>query len=214
MGRALEAFSTLCNGDEFAYLALTSKPEFVVRDQVAAYLHRHLPASYGVAREWRPPGKSKKGDPSWRSDLAILNVSPDPATPAVLLEVKSCYSFDAVKGEAARERFPAAAVTNDVLKSYEYADPETIVMALLIVVHPRAPVPESHFQVVKFATTINSKLAKHGEQPLAAAAHEFLDARLSKIAPVFSSGLLSSGRTFGIPTDTHYWLLGPAKQWN
>ena len=69
--------------------------------------------------------------------------------PALLLEVKSCYSFDAVKGEAARERFPISAVASDIRKSFEYAYPRTAVLALPIVVHPREPVSKALFEVIK-----------------------------------------------------------------
>lgn len=203
--RGLQEFSEAFQEDEIAYLALTSKPEFVVRDHIAWRLHQDLPAPLTSAREWKPAGKSGSG----RTDLAILRTQQESAIAEVLLEVKSCYTFDALKSEPARERFPIKAVRDDIDKSFEYAETDTAALALLIVVHPRAPVDVRFFQTVKFARAINSSLRSRSEREVEEAATEFLNSRLPSVAPILSQGTIASGSAFGIPTDLLFWLIGP-----
>lgn len=73
----LDVLNRLSDGfepDELAYLALTSKPEFVIRDATAFQLYRQLtPKGLLVAREWR------------HSDIAILEND----APAAIVELKS-----------------------------------------------------------------------------------------------------------------------------
>jgi hypothetical protein len=72
------------NENELAYLALTSKIEFPIRDKLAYNLYKKL---WGqgiiVAREWR------------RSDLAFL----DGGEPVFICELKAAYTFDIFKHE-------------------------------------------------------------------------------------------------------------------
>jgi len=205
LGRSLHEFSKAFDEDELAYLALTSKPEFVVRDHLAWRLHQELPASVTSAREWKPPRRPEK----WRTDLAVLRTSQGNTTPEVLLEVKSCYTFDALKGETAVEKFPIKAVSDDIDKSFEYAEAHTAILGLLIVIHPRAPVDPSLFQTVKYAIEINRKLRNRHETEVEKVATNFLNNRLPQLAPIVSHGTIASGSAFGIPTDLLFWLIGP-----
>ena len=208
--RSLQRFADAFEDDELAYLALTSKPEFVVRDHIAWRLHQELPDPMTSAREWRPPGSSE----TWRADLAVLRIDEGETRPEILLEVKSCYSFDAVKGEKARERFPIKAVSDDIDKSFAYAEENTAVLALLIVVHPRSSIDNSMLEAIKYGSQINSCLRKSGEKEVEKQATEFLEDRLPKLAPIIGHGKLARGTAFNVPTDMYYWLLGPAKQWS
>lgn len=202
---SLREFSEAFEEDEIAYLALTSKPEFVVRDHLAWRLHQELPDPLTSAREWKPPGRSG----NFRTDLAVLRAGKDKTFPEVLLEVKSCYTFDALKGEAAREKFPIDAVRHDIGKSFEFADAHTAVLALLIVIHPRREVSPSLIQTVKYADRINRALNKRSETEVEQAAVDLLDHRLAMLAPILSRGTIASGSAFGIPTDLLFWLIGP-----
>lgn len=67
---------------ELAYLALTSKPEFAIRDRLAFELHKRLFPEYIVAREWK------------RIDMAILR-NEDQPEPEFLIQLKtwSLFSF-------------------------------------------------------------------------------------------------------------------------
>ena len=208
--RSLQQFTSAFEKDELAYLALTSKPEFVVRDHIAWKLHQQLPDPRTSAREWRPSGRSE----SWRADLAVLDIGEEETRPELLLEVKSCYSFDAIKSEKARERFPIKAVSDDIDKSFAYAEEDTAVLALLIVVHPRSSIDTRMLPAIKYGSHINSCLRKSGEREVEKQATEFLNHRLPKLAPIIGHGKLASGTAFNIPTDMYYWLLGPAKQWS
>ena len=69
---------------ELAYLALTSKPEFAIRDRLAFELHKQLFPEYIVAREWK------------RIDMAILRNEdqPEPVAEVVVqLKTWSLFTF-------------------------------------------------------------------------------------------------------------------------
>lgn len=197
VGRLTDSFST----HQLAYLALTSKPEFVIRDQIALDLQNDLWPEYQVAREWRPAGKG-----SWRSDLAIL--TSHQREPVMLLEAKAMYSFDAVK--KSREQYPLL-IEADMTKSFEYALSTTLVYGLLIVVHPKNEIPEEAIPAVKYAAQVNSHLRPFPEQSLRRNAITFLDGRLRHIGPLTSKGSIKAGAAFGVETDVLYWLIGPVK---
>lgn len=79
LNEALSALGAEFKDNELAYLALTSKPEFVIRDRLAFKLFEQ---KFVVAREWN------------RIDLAILvDRGAHEVTPEVLLQLKAKSSF-------------------------------------------------------------------------------------------------------------------------
>src|SRR5690348_7326338 len=81
---ASEAFGAFALG-ELAYLALTSKIEHPIRDRMAFYLHSKFSGAGSiVAREWK------------RVDLAVIASD---GKPSCLVELKACYTFDALEKE-------------------------------------------------------------------------------------------------------------------
>ena len=192
-------FAEAFDADELAYQALTSKPEFVVRNEIAWALHRQLWPTYQVTREWSPPGGGVA-----KTDLAVLRAAH--AEPMVLLEAKAMYTFDAVKTN--REQFPRY-VEEDIRKTLRYGTQGTLAYGLLLVVHPRSPVPAELKQAVKFSAPINSSLKKYPEDELRRQSIEYLDQRLRQIGELTSKGVADTGIAFGIKTQILYWLIGP-----
>lgn len=195
VGRMGEAFAE----NELAYLALTSKPEFVLRDQVAWDLHQHLWPDYQVAREWRPRAKG-----AWRTDLAILRA--EDKEPLILLEAKAMYTFDAVK--KARDQFPNL-VKLDLEKTTRYATGSSVVYALVVAVHPRNPIPEEGTPAVKYSREVNTCLARYPSQRLRQEATAFLDHRLRRLGRITSAGSIRAGMALGVQAEILYWLVGP-----
>ncbi len=63
----IKDLSSKFQNDELAFLALTSKIEFQLRDKIAFELQKELTDEYLVCREWKPKGSNQ------RIDLAVLN---------------------------------------------------------------------------------------------------------------------------------------------
>lgn len=184
--------------NKLAYLALTSKPEFVIRDQLAWRIHSNMWPEVLVAREWQAKGKG-----AFHSDLAVLPaVGPDPL---ILLELKAMYTFDAVKKN--REQFPRY-VEADIAKSWAFAGPETAIYALLLVVHPSGELPA--LQPIKFRTGANAAIRRYGAEGLRQEAQSYLDQRLAELGSITASGAISGGTAFDVRVDLLYWLIGPA----
>lgn len=177
---------------ELAYLALTSKVEFPIRDRLAFRLHTRLGDSASqVAREWH------------RTDLAVLSLG----VPTLLLEVKAMYSFDAVDGAVGLRHFRRQ-VLKDRDKSLRPEAKSAEVYALLLVTHPKGHCGEELDALVKYRTGIE-RAAKQGiervrEGAAAAISKAFEDFRL-----VTTNGSLEAGTAFGVPVDIDYHLFGP-----
>ena len=101
----LRALGQQFRRDELAYLALTQKPEHVLRDRLAFEIHRTLPEgdpSLCVCREWK------------RVDMAILKDN----VPLALLEAKAFYTFDLrSKNVAAKYLGPNGYIMKDICKA-------------------------------------------------------------------------------------------------
>ena len=177
---------------ELAYLALTSKVEFPIRDRLAFRLHTRLgDGPSQVAREWH------------RTDLAVLSGG----VPTLLLEVKAMYSFDAVDSAIGLDNFQRQ-VRRDRDKSLRPEASTAEVYALLLVTHPGGPCGEELNAVVKYRTGIE-RGAKRGiervrEDAAAAVSKKFVDFRL-----ITSTGSLDAGTAFGVPVGIDYYLFGP-----
>ena len=172
--------------DELAYLALTSKPEFVIRDAIAFQLYRQL-KSQGllVAREWR------------RSDIAVLEND----APAAIIELKSMYTFDASKAGYQR------AVVADVEKARRVANQETQVFALLLVTHPSGGVDTKFSNVVKYIDALNKAYTVSTSDALRENAANVLPNWCSE--GVATAGFINGGFAFGVQVYVDYFLYGP-----
>jgi len=178
--------------DELAYLALTSKVEFVVRDKLAFGLHRRLhPSRAVVAREWR------------RTDLAVLTQG----VPVLLLELKAMYTLDGISSVAMR-RFTGL-VRHDIRKARRFAGPTTELYALLLVTHSEGTLEPRVEGVVKYRARINAALDRLGT-PAAVrrVSSRNTDVSLRALGPL-TRGSIKAGRAFGVPVLIDYWLIGP-----
>lgn len=186
--------------NQLAYLALTSKPEFVIRDQLAWRLHSYLGTDALVAREWQAKGKG-----AFHSDLAVL--PPNGGNPILLLELKAMYTFDAIKKN--REQFPRY-VENDITKSWAFAGPSTDIYGLLLVVHPHSELPA--LEPVKFRAGANAAFRRHGAEDLKQQAQTYLNERLPEIGDIAAKGIVPAGEAFGVRVELLYWLIGPCRK--
>lgn len=199
LAQAVDGLRHAFDPNDLAYLSLTSKPEFVIRDRIAIRLHTELWPRSQVAREWRPAAKG-----SWRSDLAVLN--PENGEPLLLLEAKAMYTFDAIK--KSREQYPLL-VEQDISKSFHYASTSTLVYGLLIAVHPKTAIPKEAIPAVKYAAQVNASLRRREQDALRREAIAYLDQRLRRIGPLTSKGSIPAGQAFGVHADLLCWLIGP-----
>lgn len=189
----LEGLSSSFMTGELAYLALTSKVEFPIRDRLAFRLHTRLGAGPSrVAREWH------------RTDLAVLKAD---GAPILLLEVKAMYSFDAVDSAVGLNNFHRQ-VLKDHGKSLRPEARGAEIYALLLVTHPKGHCDKGLGALVKYRTGIE-RAAKRGiervrEDAAAAISKAFDDFRL-----VTTKGTLEAGSAFGVAVGIDYHLFGP-----
>lgn len=188
----LEGLSGSFIPGELAYLALTSKVEFAIRDRLAFRLHTRLgDGPSQVAREWH------------RTDLAVLSGG----APTLLLEVKAMYSFDAIDSAVGLRNFHRQ-VLRDRDKSLRPEAGSAEIYALLLVTHPGGPCGAELDAVVKYRAGIE-RGAKRGidrvrEDAAAAVSEKFHDFRL-----ITTRGSLDAGTAFGVPVSIDYHLFGP-----
>jgi len=188
----LAGLAAAFNHGELAYLALTSKVEFPIRDRLAFRLHARLGGgATQVAREWH------------RTDLAVFTGG----VPSLLLEVKAMYSFDAIDSEIGLQNFHRQ-VLRDRDKSLRPEASSAEIYALLLVTHPRGGCGETLDAVVKYRAGIQ-RGAKRGiervrEEAAAAVSKAFYDFRL-----ITTGGSLDAGTAFGVPVSIDYYLFGP-----
>lgn len=194
--RGLDNLPSTFEEGELAYLALTCKPEGVIRDRLAFWLHRELSDSgLIVSREWAPSRS--------RVDLAVLSSG----SPLALVELKAMYNFDVQKRLDVRHDYHTL-VRRDIEKALGFAGLETEVYALLLSTHPHAPVDPSLDRVVKYLPYINRSHRKAGS-------HEAIrEAAAGYVGEWFPdadayTGTITGGNAFGIGVDIDYWLVGP-----
>jgi hypothetical protein len=178
--------------NELAYLALTSKPEFAVRDKLAFYLHNALSENeYIVAREWK------------RSDLVVLLAG----KPQVIVELKAMYHFNVLNGATKPHPYQSR-VEADVQKALRLAEPETEVYALLLSTHPHSSFSFSLSGVIKYLSHINRAYQQIQTQ------EEIRERAIRHVQEWFdgaevTTGTIEGGTAFGARVDVDYWLVGP-----
>ncbi|MCQ4696253.1 hypothetical protein NE452_01850 [Paeniclostridium sordellii] len=135
LAKVIQGSSNLFRENELAYISLTSKNEFVIRDMMAYKLHLELKSSI-VAREY-----SVKGITS-RIDLVILgnyNIKD-------IIEFKSMYTFDSVDG---LDKF-IDSVNRDFDKNSSLKNNNTNQFAIIIATHPRTIPSEKYKDFIKY----------------------------------------------------------------
>jgi hypothetical protein len=178
--------------DELAYLALTSKVEFQVRDKLAYRLHCRLGETFVVAREWK------------RRDLAILKEG----RPVLVLELKASYSYSAAKDPSERSEY-FVRLQNDLDKARSTLGDGPEIYALLLVTHPMGEIDGAYRDVVKYLRGITGAVKKlRSAEAVRNASSDALSALFHCIAPV-ERGEWNGGSAFGTSVAIDYWLVGP-----
>ena len=184
--QVLEDAGTSFERGELAYLAVTSKVEFPVRDRFAWELHRRLEdRSLLVAREWR------------RADLAVVREG----DALVVIEGTALYAFDVLR-EPGLHKYRAK-VTGDLAKAAALA-PHADAYALVLCTHVLgeiAPTAEAVGRQVLLRDHRSRKVIRPCRQE---AARQSLGGELASLAlptvgrcPVDRYGGLRVGRRLG-----------------
>jgi hypothetical protein len=176
--------------DELSYLALTTKIENPLRDRWAFSLHKKLLGNLTVSREWH------------RTDIAILKNG----IPRALIELKAIYTFDAaLDKQSASGSFKA--MQADELKVTKLDRDNSEIYTVLLATHPKSPVPNGLYRVVKYHEGINKAFKQFGsELEVLREARESIEKGFSS-KQVVASGSISGGQSFGISTDVMYWVV-------
>ncbi len=192
--RQLAALSRAFDRDELAYLALTCKIEFPIRDKLAYQLHRQLaPKGLSVAREWR------------RTDLAVLR----DFAPLMLLEIKALYSFDVANRKYGAREW-AGRLSRDLRKARNVGDGTPEIYGLLLLTHPARAFGPPFDGVVKYRSGIDRAFSDRGDaRAIEQRAQGLLRQPLSHLR-LLKQGRLAAGAAFGVSTSVLYSLFGPA----
>lgn len=174
---------------ELAYLALTSKPEFVIRDRLAVELHKRLGPNYIVAREWK------------RIDLVILRKQKKPE-PEALVQLKTWSLFTFV--DDAEQHL--GKVEADIDKCQN----ECPAYALILATHIDDRAPEVYYEgVVKYWGGWKRAFRKH---KTAMEIENIATAGIGKELGrrkwiVVDNGKVLGGKAFGVTVSVLWWLI-------
>jgi hypothetical protein len=181
--------------NELAFLALTSKVEFPIRDRLAFTLSWRLKDSFLVAREWKSV------------DLAVL--SPDaPHSPRMLIEVKSWYAFDLV-GRSVVRVVQMARKDRAKLLGLPGLPSAAQLFVLVLATHPLSVVTPDLAQVAKYSAGISAAITRlRSADEVGRRASDTLAPGLSELGAIHA-GTLEGGEAYGVPIQIRYWLVGP-----
>ena len=171
--------------NELAYLALTSKVEFPIRDKLAYNLYRRLwEKEIVVSREWR------------RSDLVLLSGG----EPVFICELKAGYTFDIFNHQDYLEL-----IENDFIKAKSISSLQTEIASLFLTTHVHQIVDHKYKRVIKYDGGINNALKKHGTQvKMMEAAMEIMKNGFSKF--YVKEGKIKCGNAFDYDVEIYYWI--------
>jgi hypothetical protein len=188
--QVLEDAGTSFERGELAYLAVTSKVEFPVRDRFAWELHRRLEdRSLLVAREWK------------RADMAVVREG----DAIVVIESTALYAFDVLR-EPGLHKYRAK-VTSDLAKAATLAR-HADAYALVLCTHVLGEIaPELRRWVVKYSSGIIGAAKSHGPAGQEAARQSLGD-ELSQLGPS-DCREMPSGSVWGLDVIVDAWLVGP-----
>jgi len=189
LGNVADAFEP----NELAYLALTSNPEFQIRDKLAWQLTK---AGHRVAREYK------------RCDLAML----DGNEPAAIVELKAPHTGDVRWGRSGERAAIArkhgvdnqleGVIREDVEKAKKLA-PAAETYVLVVLTHVADPVSRELHALVKYVGQRRRVADKReGERTISGSL-----TRLGETSRV----PLGSGTAFDLRCCVDAWLCGPAE---
>lgn len=127
---------------KFAYLAMTSKVENPIRDEIALFLHNKYNSQYYIGREWK------------RRDLAILDKQN--LNPIVLIEFKNCYTLDFALGNFQNY---VVNIDSDFSKAAKCSNQNTLIYEILIVTEIKTPIPRNISSLIKYSGHINKSIS-------------------------------------------------------
>ena len=188
---AIESLPGAFQPGELPYLALTSKPEYAIRDRLSFILQCSLdPHGLIVAREWK------------RRDLVVL----DDREPLAVVEFKSMYTFDGALRRSLPQEYKKL-IERDIEKALGIASTSTEIYAFLSATHACSLVPQDLYGVIKYAHYINSAIEAGIDDIHAKCEENVLQWPVaSKLA---WSGKLTSGEAMGLSVSVLGWLFGP-----
>ena len=123
---------------KFAYLAMTSKVENPIRDEIALFLYNKYNSQYYIGREWK------------RRDLAILDKQN--LNPIVLIEFKNCYTLDFALGNFQNY---VVNIDSDFSKAAKCSNKNTLIYEILIVTEIKTSIPGNISSLIKYRKHIN-----------------------------------------------------------
>jgi hypothetical protein len=173
------------NENELAYLALTSKVEFPIRDKLAYNLYKRLKEQdIIVSREWR------------RSDLAFLYSG----QPIFICELKAAYTFDIFSHKAYLDL-----IEKDIAKAKAISTPQTEIASLFLTTHVHQLVDNRFNKVIKYHTGINNALKKHVSQL------KMMETAMEIMGNGFvhfdvKDGIIKCGKAFEYDVEIYYWI--------
>jgi hypothetical protein len=192
-GGALVSFKSGDEDDELAYLALTGKLEIPFRDRLAYEMYLAYPwTQMQTAREWK------------KTDIAVI----EDGEPAVLVEAKALYTFDAVNPKTlARYR---GYIEKDIAKATRLAVASTEVMVVVVMTHIGTPVPPQLRDIVSYSWYINKALSKWGDDvsQLQMEACSKVQELLSSLGGTDVKHNARSGRAFGLSVEVDVFTVG------
>ena len=180
--------------NELAYLALTSKIEFLIRDRLAFRRLRQRIAetsNLAVAREWK------------RFDLAVVT---DRSEAQLLLEAKAMYSFNLFTSSINKFVRACSKDQRKLQKHDAKSQTSPTLLTLALVTHPHRPeaIPLNWGGVVKYFDDIRHFPDKSISDVKRAIRQHF---QLPDF-PLFASGEIEGGFAFGTEVSVVYALFG------
>jgi hypothetical protein len=132
-------------------------------------------------------------------DLAVIASD---GKPSCLVELKACYTFDALE----KEPWFVEPVSSDLVKIARYDLPAEAGFALVLGTHVHGSVPRKYREAVKYAGIINKAYRRDSDSQslrvqACAAIAQFFPGRIT------FAGELNVGEAFGLGVTMHYWLV-------
>ena len=168
---------------ELAYLSLTSKAEFAVRDKLSWILHRQGLDEVIIARELE------------RIDLAIVSNG----KVSEVIEFKSMYSFDLISESGLRGY--SEEIARDYMKRDRFIRGGAGFKGVSIIVHPHVAVQKHLNGIVKYSAGINAALKRYDSNKIIELCIENWSAQLTSLGFANQYIIQEVGNAFEIPVS-------------
>lgn len=199
---SMESLGQEFSQDELAYLALTSKIELPIRDQLAYSLQQRFGNNHDakIAREWKGDFTNEwkeKVERNWkRIDLAVTVDQ----QPRLLLEAKAMYTFDICNK---RKSWFLTSINKDQKDLQNLALGPAVEKLILVLATDCDQAPtEALDGVVKYSSDLRryDKFRKTEEELQQLSKERFSELNF------FSSGRIPGGQVFDMDVRVYYWL--------